>query len=212
MWFLALKFKLLLLHLVHAELKTPWGKIHPRHHRAHIEGVEGIMLVLRLVERVLCVTIGNVLPTIVDMSVEHGIATITPVPCVEGIVRQYQPCAIPQVLLLVVLYLHELVSEVVVVKELIVVVSQYQMLLPLQVLQQPNRRPNIMNGDVTQDEHMVVLLHNAIPVLDDSVVKLLWSVQLVTGECYLILGSSYWTRVSLVPEMNVRYVEAIGGH
>ena len=89
------------------------------------------MLVLRLVERVLCVTIGNVLPTVVDMPVEHGIATITPIPCVEGVVRQDETSAIPQVLLLVVLYLNELIAEVVVIEELVVVVSQNQVLLTL---------------------------------------------------------------------------------
>ena len=50
-----------------------------------------------------------------------------------------------------------------------------------------------MHRDVPQDEHMVVFLHNAIPVLNDSVVKLLWTVQLVAGEGYLILGAPDWT-------------------
>ena len=119
------------------------------------------------------VLVRHIFPAIVDMAVEHGIATITPVPGVEGIVRQYQPRAIPQVLLLVVLYLNELTSEVIVIEELVIVVSQYQMLLSLQVLQQSNRGLHVMHGDVPQYENVVIVLHNAIPVLADSVVKFL---------------------------------------
>ena len=70
-----------------------------------------------------------------DMTIEHWIALVSSVPGVEGVVGQYQSDAITYVLLLVVLYLHELVSKCVVVQELIVVVAQYQVLLPLQVLQ-----------------------------------------------------------------------------
>ena len=70
-----------------------------------------------------------------DMTIEHWIALVSSVPSVEGIVGQYQSDAITDVLFLVVLYLHELVSKCVVVQELIVVVAQYQVLLPLQVLQ-----------------------------------------------------------------------------
>ena len=57
------------------------------------------------------------------MTVEHWIALVSTVPGVEGIVGQNQPNAISYVLLLVVLYLHELVSEVGVMQKLIVVVS-----------------------------------------------------------------------------------------
>ena len=70
-----------------------------------------------------------------DMTIEHWIALVSPVPSVEGVVGQYQSDAITDVLLLVVLYLYELVSKCVVVQELIVVIAQYQVLLPLQVLQ-----------------------------------------------------------------------------
>ena len=70
------------------------------------------------------------------MPIEHRIALVSSIPCVEWIVRQNQPSPITQVLLLVVLNLHELISEVVVIEELVIVVSQYQVLLPLQVLQQ----------------------------------------------------------------------------
>ena len=70
-----------------------------------------------------------------DMTIEHWIALVSSVPGVEGVVGQYQSDAITDVLLLVVLYLHELVSKCVVVQELIVVIAQYQVLLPLQVLQ-----------------------------------------------------------------------------
>ena len=70
-----------------------------------------------------------------DMTIEHWIALVSSVPSVEGIVGQYQSDAITDVLFFVVLYLYELVSKCVVVQELIVVVAQYQVLLPLQVLQ-----------------------------------------------------------------------------
>ena len=128
-------FKLLLLHFAHAELKTPWSQVHPWHHRAHVQRVHGIVFVLGLEQRLLSVLVRQILPTVVDMAVEHGLSAITSVPGVEWIVRQNKPCTIPQVLLLVVLNLHELISEVVVIEELIVVVSQNQVLLPLQVLQ-----------------------------------------------------------------------------
>ena len=65
------------------------------------------------------------------MTIEHGIALVPSVPGVEGIMRQNKPHSIPNVLLLVVLYLHELIAEVIVVKELIIVVSQNEVLLPL---------------------------------------------------------------------------------
>ena len=45
------------------------------------------------------------------MSVEHWVALVSSIPSVEGIVRENQPNAIPNVLLLVVLDLDELVSE-----------------------------------------------------------------------------------------------------
>lgn len=69
------------------------------------------------------------------MTIEHWIALVSSVPGVEGIVGQYQSDAITDVLFFVVLDLHELVSKCVVVQELIVVIAQYQVLLPLQVLQ-----------------------------------------------------------------------------
>ena len=70
-----------------------------------------------------------------DMTIEHWIALVSSVPSVEGIVGQYQSDAITDVLFFVVLDLYELVSKCVVVQELIVVIAQYQVLLPLQVLQ-----------------------------------------------------------------------------
>ena len=57
---------------------------------------------------------------------------------------------------------------------------------------------------------MVILLHDAIPVLDDSVVIVLRTIQLVMGEGDVVLCSSNWVRVSLIPKMYVRYVEVIG--
>lgn len=186
-------FKLLLLHLSHAELEAAWSEVHPRHHRAHVQGIHGIVFVLRHVQSLLCVPESKIFPAIVDMPVEHGISTITPVPCVEGIVRQDETSSIPKILLLVVLYLHELVSEIVVMEELVVVVSQNQVLLPFEVLEDACGCFHVMNRNVPQDEHVVALLHYPIPVLYDSVVKLLWPVQLVTGEGYLVLRPSYGT-------------------
>ena len=69
------------------------------------------------------------------MTIEHWIALVSSVPGVEGVVGQYQSDAITDVLFLVVLDRHKLVSKCVVVQELIVVVAQYQVLLSLQVLQ-----------------------------------------------------------------------------
>lgn len=82
------------------------------------------------------------------MAVEHWIALVPPVPGVEWIMRKNQSNSIPYVLLLVVLDLHELVSEFRIMQELVVVVSQYEMLLPLQVLQQSNRCLCVIAGDV----------------------------------------------------------------
>ena len=137
--------KLLLLHFVHAELETPWGQVHPRHHRSHVQRVHGIVFVLGLEQRLLSVLVRQILPAIVNVAVEHWIAPVPSVPCVEWIMRQYQTCTITQVLLLIVLYLHELIAEVIVVKELIIVVSKNEMLLPLQLLQQSNRGLHVMH-------------------------------------------------------------------
>ena len=57
------------------------------------------------------------------MTIEHQIALVPPIPGEEGIVGQNQPSAISDVLLLVCLYLHELVSELVVIEELIIMVA-----------------------------------------------------------------------------------------
>ncbi len=65
------------------------------------------------------------------MTVEHGIALVPSVPCIEWIMRQNKPYSIPNVLLLVVLDFNELVSEVIVIEELIIVITQNEMLLPL---------------------------------------------------------------------------------
>lgn len=83
------------------------------------------------------------------MTIEHWVALVSAIPSVEGIMRQNQPNAIPNVLLLVVLDFHELVSEIVVVEELIVVVSQYQVLLTLQVLQDVHRGLCVVARHVT---------------------------------------------------------------
>ena len=143
------------------------------------------------------------------MPVEHGIALVSSVPGVEGVVRENQTDAIPNVLLLVVLYLHELVSEVVVVQELIVVVSQNQMLLSPQRLQQPNRGLRVVAGDVPKDEHMVFRLHYPIPVVQDSVVIVLLTIQLVVRKGQFILCPPNWICVSLIAKVNVRNVEVV---
>ena len=186
-------FKLLFLHLVHAELETPWGQVHPRHHRAHVQGIHGIVFVLGLEQRLLSVLVRHILPAIVDVAVEHGIAPVPSVPCVEWVMGENQSDTITQILFLVVLYLNELVSEVIVIKELVIMVSKNEMLLPLQVLQQSNSGLHVMYGNVPQNENMVFVFHYAIPVLANSVVKFLRAIQLVAGERYLILRPSDWT-------------------
>ena len=65
------------------------------------------------------------------MPIEHWIAFVATIPSVEGIMGQDQPNTIPYVLLLVVLDFNKLISKVVIIQELIVMVAQYQMLLPL---------------------------------------------------------------------------------
>ena len=121
-----------------------------------------------------------------DVSVEHGIALVSAIPSVEGIMRKNQPNAIPNVLLLVVLDLNELVSEVVVVQELIVVVSQYQVLLTLQVLQDVHRGLCVVARHVPQYEHMVSWLHYGVPVLGHPVVVVLRPIQLVVRESQIV--------------------------
>ena len=122
-----------------------------------------------------------------DMTIEHWISLVPSIPGVEWIVRQYQPNPIPNVLLLVVLYLHKLVSEIVVVEELIVVVAQNQVLLTLQVLKQSNRGLGVVARYIPQDEHMVGWLHYGIPVLLYSVVIVLRSIELVVREGQVVL-------------------------
>ena len=137
------------MHFVHAELETPWGHVHPGHHASDIQGVQRVVLVLGFVQCFLTLLERIVFPGVVDMTVEHGIALVPSVPCVEGIMGEYKPDTITDVLLFVVLYLHELVPKVVVIEELVIVVSQYQVLLPLQILQQPNRGSGVIAGDIT---------------------------------------------------------------
>jgi hypothetical protein len=79
---------------------------------------------LALLERI-------VFPGVVDMTVEHRIALVPSVPGVKWIMGQNKSHAITDVLLLVVLYLHELVAEIVVIEELVIVVSQNEVFLPL---------------------------------------------------------------------------------
>ena len=143
------------------------------------------------------------------MTVEHWIALVPTVPGVEGIMGEDKSHPIANVLLLVVLDLHELVSEVVVVQKLIVVVSQNQMLLPLQILQDSDCGLRVIARYVPQDEHMVRWLHYGVPVLCHPVVIVLRSIQLVVRKRQLILGPSDWIRVSLIPKVNVRNVEVV---
>ena len=125
-----------------------------------------------------------------DVTIEHRIPSVSSIPSVEGIVGQYQSGAISQILLLVVLYLHELTSEPIIMQELIVVVAQYQVLLTLQVIQQSDSCLHIMNRHIAENEYVVVLLHNPIPVLHNPIVKLLRPIQLVAGEGDLILSAA----------------------
>ena len=120
------------------------------------------------------------------MSIEHWIALVPPIPSVEGIVSQDESDPIPNVLLLVVLDLHELVSEVVVVQELIVVVSQYQVLLTLQVLQDVHRGLCVVARYVSQDEYVVSWLYYGVPVLGHPVVVILRPIQLVVRESQIV--------------------------
>ena len=99
------------------------------------------------------------------MPIEHWIALVSSIPSIEGIMGQDQPNAIPNVLLLVVLYLHKLISEIVVIEELIVVVAQYQVLLPLQVLQYAYGGLGVVAGHIAQYEHMISRLYYGIPIM-----------------------------------------------
>ena len=143
------------------------------------------------------------------MSIEHWIALVPTIPGVEGIMGEDKPHSIADVLFLVVLYLHELVAELVVMQELIVVVSQNQMLLSLQVLQDSNRGLRVIARYVPQDEHMVGWLHYGVPVLCHPVVIVLRSIQLVVRKRQLILRSPDWIRVGLIPKVNVGNVEVV---
>ena len=143
------------------------------------------------------------------MPIEHRVSLVPAIPCVEWIMGEDKPCPIANVLLLVVLYLNELIAEVVVIEELVIVVSQYQVLLPLEVLQQANRCLCIVAGYVPQDENMIIFLHYGVPVLRHSVVIVLRPIQLVVGKGQLVLCAPDWVRVSLVPKVDVRYVEIV---
>ena len=120
-----------------------------------------------------------------------------------------KPHAIPNVLLLVVLDFNELVAEVIVMKELIIVVSQYEVLLPLQVLQQVHSGFRVVAGNVTQNENVVGWLDYGVPVVCQSVVIVLWTVQLVMRESKLIGRPPYGICVCLIAKMYVRYVKVI---
>ena len=91
-------------------------------------------------------------------------------------------------------------------------VSQYEMLLPLQVLQDSDCGLRVVAGDVPQDEHMVRWLHYGVPVLCHPVVIVLRPIQLVVRKRQLILRSPDWIRVSLIPKVNVRNVEVVVHH
>ena len=121
------------------------------------------------------------------MTIEHWIALVATIPGVEGIVRQDQPDAISNVLLLVVLDFHKLVSEIVVVQELIVVVAQYQVLLTLQVLQYVYGGLGVVARHIAKDEHMVSWLHYGVPIPLNSVVVVLRTIQLVVREGQVVL-------------------------
>ena len=137
------------------------------------------------------------------MPIEHRVSLISPIPSEEWIMRQYQSVSIPNVLFLVVLYLHKLIPELIVMQELIVMVSQYKMLLPLQVLQYSNSGLRVIARNVPKYEHMVIFLYNPIPILHQPVVIVPWTVQLVVSKRQVILCSANWIRVCLISKMNV---------
>ena len=143
------------------------------------------------------------------MTIEHRIALVTSIPCIEGIMRQNQTDTIPNVLLLVVLDFNELVAEVIVMKELIIVVSQNKVLLPLQVLQQVNRGLCVIAGDVPKNENMVGWLDYGVPVVREPVVIVLWTVQFIMRESKLIGRPPYGICVCLITKMHVRYVKVV---
>lgn len=143
------------------------------------------------------------------MTIEHRISLVPPIPGEEGIVRENQAGSITKVLLLVGLYLNELVSEIVVVEELVVVVAQNQMLLPLQILQDVDCGLRVVCGDVPQNEHMVVLLHDGVPVVGYSVVVVLRPIQFIMGKSKVVLSPTDWVGVCLISEMYIRYIEKI---
>ena len=143
------------------------------------------------------------------MSIEHRVSLVPAIPCVEWIMGEDKPCPIPNVLLLVVLYLHELVAEIVVIEELVIVVAQNEMLLSLEILQQTNCGFRVIAGYVPQDKNMIIFLHYGIPVLRHSVIIVLQPIQLVVRECQLVLCAPDWISVCLIPKVDVRYVEIV---
>ena len=137
------------------------------------------------------------------MSIEHWVALVSPIPGVERIMRKDKPDSISNVLLLVVFDFHELISEIVVVEELVVVVSKNKMLLALQVLQDVHRGLGVVARDVSKNEYMVFWLDNGVPVILDSVVVVLRPIELVVGERHGILRPPEWVRVCLIAEVYI---------
>lgn len=84
------------------------------------------------------------------------------------------------------------------------------MLLSLQLLQQPSSGLGIVARNISKYEHMVVLPNDGVPIVDYPTIIVLRPEKLVVGECKLILCASDWIRVSLIPKVDVRYVEIVG--
>lgn len=143
------------------------------------------------------------------MTIEHRIALVSSVPRIKWIMGENKPHAIPNVLLLVVLDFNKLVAEVIIVKELIIVVSQNKVLLPLQVLQQVHGCFGVIAGNVPKNENMVRWFHYGVPVVCQSVIIVLWTVQLVMRESKLIGRPPYGICVCLIAKMYVRYVKVV---
>ena len=82
-------------------------------------------------------------------------------------------------------------------------VAKDKVLLTLQVLQDVHRGLGVVARNVPQDEHVVFWLDNGVPVLLDSVVVVLRSVELVVGERHRVLRPPVWVRVCLIAEVYV---------
>ena len=89
-------------------------------------------------------------------------------------------------------------------------VSKYQVLLSLQVLQYANCGLGVITRNVPKYEHMIVFIYNPIPVLHQPIVVIPRTVQLVMRKSQVILCPSNWIRVCLISKVNIWYIKVIG--